>query len=803
MKIDGNTWMSALTALIMTLVLLGCRSEDVATDTGWDLSEWSLLGPFPVDVEDDPYSVDATGLVGLEEADLITGGLQAALDRASADSLVAQHPDAFHMQLRDVVYVDFYNQFGMQASRESVQPVVYAETSIDADAEQSVYLLIASSAGPVLWINGEKVYAQPVSRSLFPYDDVVRVELQPGQNRLLFKIPRLRHHWGLRVRVEPSLSGAIANALAEQRSLQSFIWSQAVFPLSKARSGTATAVSAPILSPRGVPDGAQLDLRLECSSGEIVHRTTAQVGESWIVPEPLDEGLYRSIVSAGEEDYYEWIFIGDLWGSAAARLEQARHLYEPLQNANLRVLLRRIAIMLDSDNRSWQAERNLIYTLSELERIDREYREGADPYMHSKGLQVRGFVSDIDGQDQVYRLYIPRNYSVDSDKALPLVVLLPARTYEERPFISSVYMAGIVDAERMAAIAEENQVALLWSGFRNNLARQPCEVTHLREVLADVERHYRIDSDRVTLLGGCSGAGLSIDAIAAMPERFAGVGWMNPMYGFEREFPSERAFGRFPQYQNWRRSVDGYDSIFATGGPPIVIVHDGGEPGHGELHVAMRFVNEARANDYPVELLRVHQTWSEHYGALRQLVELLAEKRRDRKDFMGNEPQRNVSEKPTVFDVFAERFTVVSGTAGSDSDREQMERLVAEFQQTWQAKHFANARVAADVELTDLDQNLVILGNTLHNKTAADLNLDDWVQREKGTVVYSVLRNPLFPERLILWINASDPAHISLERPALPKEGWFQSAVWRIESNGLRLLEVNTRGALGEAALPF
>ena len=789
MKIDGITWMGAVTVLMMTLILIGCRSEDAAFDAGWDLTEWSLLGPLPVDVEDDPYAVDAAGLVGLEESDLIAGGLQAALERASEDSLVAQHPDAFRLELSDAVYVDFYNQFGMQASRETVQPVAYAETTIEVEAAQSVYLLVASSAGPVIWLNGEQVYEQPVSRSLFPYDDAIRLDLNAGVNRLLFKVPRLRHHWGIRVRVEPSLSGAIANALVEQKSLQSFIWSQAVFPLPESRSGTATAVSV-LLSPRGVPQGAELNLRLERSDGEVVHQTTARVGESWAVPENLDEGIYRSLVSAGGDDYYEWIFVGELWESAAARLEQARNAYEPVQNVNLRVLLERVAIMLDSDNRSWQAERNLIYTLAELERVDREYQTGTDPYSHSKGLQVRGFVSDIDGQDQAYRLYVPSNYYADVGEALPLVVLLPARTYEERPFIRSVYMANIVEAERMAAIAEANQVALLWSGFRNNLARQPCEVTHLQEVLADVGRHYRIEPDRVTLLGGCSGAGLSIDAVAAMPDRFAGVGWMNPMYGFERDFPSERAFGRFSAYQEWRRSVDGYDSIFATGGPPIVIVHDGGEPGHGELHVAMRFVNEARANDYPVELLRVHQTWSEHYGALRQLVELLAEKRRDQKDFNVSEPQRRALEKPSVFDVFAERFTVVFGTAGSDSNREQMERLVAEFQKTWQAMHFANARVAADVELTDLDQNLVILGNTLHNKTAADLKLDDRVQREEGTVVYSVLRNPLFPERLILWINASDPAQISLERPALPEEGWFRNAVWRRDATGLRLLAV-------------
>lgn len=801
MKIDGMTWMRALAVLMMTLILLGCRSEDGEVDEGWDLTEWSLLGPLPVDAEDDPYAVDAAGLVGLEESALIADGLQAALERASADSLVAQHPDTFRLELSDALYVDFYSQFGMQASRETVQPVAYAETTIEVEAAQSVYLLVASSAGPVIWLNGEQVYEQPVSRSLFPYDDAIHLDLNAGVNRLLFKVPRLRHHWGIRVRVEPSLSGAIANALAEQKSLQSFIWSQAVFPLPESRSGTATAVSAPLLRPRGVPKGAELTLRLERSHDAIVHQTTARVGESWVIPESLDEGIYRSVVSAGGADYFEWIFVGDLWESATARLEQARHSYELVQNVNLRVLLERIAIMLDSDNRSWQAERNLIYTLAELERVDREYQTGADPYSHAKGLQVRGFVSEIDGQDQAYRLYVPSNYNADASEALPLVVLLPARTYEERPFIRSTYMAGIVNAERMAAMAEANQVALLWSGFRNNLARQPCEVTHLQEVLADVEAHYRIDRERITLLGGCSGAGLSIDAMAAMPARFAAVGWMNPMYGFERKIPSERAFGRFPAYQEWRREVDGIGAIWDSDGPPIVIVHDGGEPGHGELHVARDFMSEAQANGYPAELVREHQTWSEHYGALRRLIETLGQQRRALEPAGERGGPSDEAEPSSVFEVLGERFSVVYGTAGSDRNRAEMDRLVEEFQDRWRQMHFGEARVRSDADLADLDQNLVILGDSRHNRIAAELELHaseteqgmafgDSQWRGPGLVFQRVLPHPHFPERRILWVSGSDLSDVSMQQPALPLEGWFEYAVWRLGADGFRLLAV-------------
>ncbi|MCC5834609.1 MAG: hypothetical protein JJU20_07740 [Opitutales bacterium] len=762
------------------LGLTACRSEDPENTAGFDLTEWTLLGPLPVDAEQDPYDADAASLVGLEESLLVARGLANTLDEAPADSLYAQHPDAFGVRLSETVYVDFYNQFGMQASRDEVQPVAFAETTLAVDEAQSVYLLIASSAGPVVWLNGELIYQQPVSRSLFPYDDAIRIDLHKGENRLLFKVPRLRHHWGLRVRAEPNLQDAIDHALSEQASLQSFLWAGAVW----------TPGEGVELRPRGVPPGAELDFRLERSDAEVVHEFTARAGEYWMIPGFLEEGLYRSVVSANAKDYYEWVFVGGLMESAATRLEEARRVLSENGNVNDRVLLERIAIMLETASSVWQAQRNLIYTLAELEQVLRSYGLDEDPYRDRTGLQIRGFVSDIDSQDQAYRLYLPSGYDPDGDGTLPMVVLLPARTYEERPFIRSVYMAGIVDAERMAAIAEANQVALLWSGFRNNLARQPCEVTHLREVLANVESHYRIDPGRITLLGGCSGAGLSIDAIAAMPERFAGIGWMNPMYGFERNFPSERAFGRFPAYQEWRRSVDGFDAIFETGGPPIVIVHDGGEPGHGELHVAMRFVNEARANDYPVELLRVHQTWSEHYGALRQLVEMLAQMRRDQNPTASNEAQPSLVATPTVFDVFADSFTVVSGTAGSGSDEAQMNRLVAEFEQSWQAMHFAECRVETDAELTDLDQNLLILGSPHHNRTAAELALDELVDPEDGPLVYEVLRNPLFPERLILWIRADELAHIRLDRPALPEEGWFRKAIWRTDATGPRLLAI-------------
>ncbi len=776
--------------------LIGCDTAQRSQVSGFTIQDWSLIGPLFVPPDEDPYRYDAASFVGLTEEDLVNKGMEVAIEQAPVDSVIAQGREFFQKSVAGQTFVDFYFEYQMQASRDDVQPVAYAESIIASESEKSVYLLIASAAGPVVWVNGQRVYEKPVSRSLFPYDEAILIQLRKGRNRLLFKVPRLRHQWGLTARVEPTIDSATATALAAQESRQSFLWPTAVIAPGQALE----------LKPRGVPAGAVLDFQVTSLEGNVIESFSRAVGESWSVPNDLAPNLYRTSVTIGEREHHEWLCIGDLDTIGRESLAHART--ESIQvDENGDALVRRIEIMLEPENRSrssggkqWLADRNLIHSLVQLDRVLADARRYENPFAHAPGLQIRGFSSQTDGQRQTYRLFVPPNYRRESPKAFPLVVLLPARTYVPRPFIRSIYMEEITEADRLCALAAKEGVILLWSGFRNQLGRQPCEVTHLEEVLADVEKHYRIDPNRVSLLAGCSGGGLAIDAVAALPQRFCAVGLMNPLFGFKREFPSAHEFGSHDAFLSWQKSVDGVDRLWRSGGPAFRIVHDGGEPGHGHLSVSMRFEETARRHDYPVQFDRFPQTVSEHFGAWKELIGWLRRQERHPSDPASDLRAPGHLKKLTVFNALAERFTVIYGTDGSPRENAEMKRLAEEFRDSWQEMHYGDCRVLSDESTRlDVEENLIVIGDGHTNRIAKQLGLMAGSSPETITIgdsewsgealsVQVVLSHPKYPTRKIVLVTGTDLVAVSLENPALPMEGWFRYAVWQGRGEDRRLI---------------
>lgn len=81
------------------------------------------------------------------------------------------------------------------------QEVAYARTSIHCAASQSAQLLINSDDGVKVWLNGEVVHANNVSRGLGTPPDRVKIKLKPGWNQLLLKVTQNNAGWGFCVRL--------------------------------------------------------------------------------------------------------------------------------------------------------------------------------------------------------------------------------------------------------------------------------------------------------------------------------------------------------------------------------------------------------------------------------------------------------------------------------------------------------------------------------------------------------------------------------------------------------------------------
>ncbi|MFO0878909.1 MAG: PVC-type heme-binding CxxCH protein [Gemmataceae bacterium] len=81
-------------------------------------------------------------------------------------------------------YVDLAAFHGGQAE----QSVSYLTAEIESPVDQEATALLGSDDGAKLWLNGELVHTQPITRAAAPEQDTVRVKLKKGTNRILFKI---------------------------------------------------------------------------------------------------------------------------------------------------------------------------------------------------------------------------------------------------------------------------------------------------------------------------------------------------------------------------------------------------------------------------------------------------------------------------------------------------------------------------------------------------------------------------------------------------------------------------------------
>jgi pimeloyl-ACP methyl ester carboxylesterase len=149
-------------------------------------------------------------------------------------------------------------------------------------------------------------------------------------------------------------------------------------------------------------------------------------------------------------------------------------------------------------------------TTAESIRADlKTLRAGRDPFTRRRGQLLRGYVSAIDGQIQSYALNVPADYA-KSGPARPLVVHMHGHGWY-RPF------------QGMPAPAIRDAIVLSPHG-RGSMDYMFIAEEDVLACIAEVKRDYRIDADRVYLMGHSMGGTGSWNLAARFPDQFAGIG---------------------------------------------------------------------------------------------------------------------------------------------------------------------------------------------------------------------------------------------------------------------------------------
>lgn len=750
-----------------------------------DVACWSVVGPFVQTSKQEPWEQDFLQPFGATEGRTTAASFR-EFARLHARGVAGVRPPVPQTFVRvEGPFVDFVALFGHDYMPRPTPAVVYAACEVHSPRVQDAVLLVGSADAGKIWLNGTLLQSTTARRGVSTYDDAIPVTLREGANFLMVKVPRWRMGWGLVARFEPSRAAAATTALLSQQMLDGLLLRHCMLA-----EGEAVA-----LAPRGVPTGIALPAEIQHLDGtSATPRQPAVMGVAWAPSPTLKSGLYRLVLAVGERLVSQRFVVGDphKLGSALER-RAAPFLTEPVVGIHLGALQKRLAVLLRRE--LVRTDRMLVHTLAELETVVTRLERAEEACRGVPGLHLRGFRSRIDGEAQHYRLFVPSCY--DPRTPLPVIVFLPTVISAARPFLESAFLDAHSEAERISVIAEELGVAVLWSGYRNRPTGQPCDFTHVDETLEAVGRDYAIDSTRISLLGACSGGALATMAAVRWPERFAGVALLNPVFRLGKKLDPDEivAFVGAPGFRSWVLEEDGGSVPYLRGaGPPTFVIHDGAEPGHGDLSVSLDFARDAHSAGFPLKFERRTQTLAQHFGAWRELMTWLAAQKRVRASLRRAEGYFPEPGRPgPIAQAFADRFVVIVGTGGTNADRDGAERLAHALREAWRQVHFGGCRFVRDAEFDAAayaDANWVLIGNcranTIWREVAplVGLAMDEtgitWKERSWcGPIsLQAIVSDPRRPGRQIVFLGADDLARAAFGSFKLSVDGWFDFAIW-------------------------
>jgi hypothetical protein len=741
------------------------------------IEEWLLLGPLS---KKESKSVDECAHPN-RYLELTEGATLGSIQNFVGEKRYAlQFPNPYENFYSNI---DFYRSLGVQADFISVKEefFYYAACIVRNNQTKHAYLFSKAMGSISLWNNGTLI-AGVGNNTSFP------ITLAEGDNFLLVRVSR-RGSTAFSLSYVPDFeSGARAAMQSATRVLSK--------PLYAADEQTSLKIGM------DTADALIFDIDITSATGaKVANGLWLKNGE--IIPgiERLPAGAYQITIKCGGATRKEIFFLGDplkKYTELAIRAEEYKD--NERVSINLHTLTRRCAILLDPENRdnighAWGDK--ICTTFFDLEAALVALESGAEAFTDVPGLHTRGFRSRIDGVEQHYRIFVPENYTREGS-ALPLFLIYPTIPTTSRPFLESVFIADHEGAMKMAEMANQFGAALLWIGCRCNPAGSPCDFTHLDEVINEALRDYKIDDHRVVILATCGGginAGMSA---VQFPNRFAGMGIYDGIFRRHRHRPNSNIdFWSIPSYNKWMTESDWFRRQFRLKDFPVYVIADRiKKEGQGELELSMDYVKDAKAAGAPI-LFEPEPEYQQSPGDpwARLFKWALLQRRSNVSPVQGPGMFENYSGPGPISRAFTERFIVVHGTGGDDTEKTATSAWTSVFLTSWRRVHYGDCVIKYDYEVTDQEirtSNLILIGNERNNAIWKRFIKESDLRLRKDSVeirgrrflgdslsVHACILNPLNTERHIILIGADDMVNARPDTMELSLDGWYDYAVWK------------------------
>ncbi|MDX9753562.1 MAG: prolyl oligopeptidase family serine peptidase [bacterium] len=175
--------------------------------------------------------------------------------------------------------------------------------------------------------------------------------------------------------------------------------------------------------------------------------------------------------------------------------------------------------------------------LVSLENKVKKIEAGKDPYADVRGYQLRGYRSDLNGEIQLYSLYVPKQY--EPGKRWPLAVMLHGAWSNHhlamRRVMGKSNAPGENDANAkrtMPSLPDVPYFVVCPNGFET-MSYEGFAEEDVWRVMREVEAAFPIDPDRVYMTGLSMGGSGTAKLAFRHPDRFAAIatvcGFFDPL----------------------------------------------------------------------------------------------------------------------------------------------------------------------------------------------------------------------------------------------------------------------------------
>ncbi len=185
--------------ILLVVVALGLVTFSSVAQTPKPFTDWLICGPFPFERSLQQFLTDYLTEHGGEANIQPREGMAHNVKGLGKVTWRRHHaPDGI---------LDFVSLMAKQVGEERPKfwqlryGLAYAYTEIISDRPQRALLLLGSEDWLAVWLNGELVHENFVSRHCVPDRDAVLVNLRKGTNRLLVKVARIAGSWGVSAKI--------------------------------------------------------------------------------------------------------------------------------------------------------------------------------------------------------------------------------------------------------------------------------------------------------------------------------------------------------------------------------------------------------------------------------------------------------------------------------------------------------------------------------------------------------------------------------------------------------------------------